>query len=92
MEKVFAAVMPNSESEKYVVGLTGQFGSRSSVMLGALVGWEANFYEFSGMTHDDADFLARDIATNCGPGIFRVTRSDEESYELADFVRHATEE
>lgn len=92
MRKLFVAVLPYSESEKYVVGLTGKNGLQTSVLLGDLVGWEANFYEIKGLkTRAETDELAKKIIDNAGKGVLRVTGTDEEDkFELADFVVHAT--
>ena len=93
---LFVAVLPKSESEKYIVGLAGKYGLKSRVLLGDIIGFDANFYKFEGLkTRNEIDELVKNIVVNCNTEeeIFRVTGSNEkDKFELADFVIHATEE
>ena len=92
MSKVFVAVEPKTESEKYIVSLTERFRDKTKVLLGDIVGYYANFYEFSGMTPDESDSLAKEIMKDGGDDLYRVAKHDNDMFNLGTFVMFCTVE
>ena len=85
MAKVFVAVIPDSEAERLVVEALS--GYEPHVALGDIFGYTANFYSTKPLSNEEADGLARKIASKEHEvyGLCRVTKAPD-TYPMDDFM------
>ena len=92
MAQLFIAVKPYSDCEGAIVKLGAAYKERMGVLLGEIVGYDANFYQISKIADNDLREEAIKIIDLCSKydpsELYRVTAT-KDNCTMADFVKYA---